>query len=74
MMRVSSKIRQLVSDKIARANEKLGRGEDGLPPISISVGVAFGDREHPQGDIFKDADSALYQVKRQGYGGLAFFE
>ena len=74
MTRVSSAMRPIVSNKIERANELLMHPEDDLPPVSLSVGVAFADRENPQGDIFTDADTAAYRIKRAGGAGCAFFE
>ena len=74
MMHANSSLRGLVEGKIQRINAQLSEAKDGTPPLSISVGVAFGDRPNPAGDIFKDADTALYQVKREGRGGVGFFE
>ena len=74
MTRVNSAMRQLVYNKIERANDLLRHPKDDLAPVSLSVGVAFSDRENPQGDIFSDADAAAYRVKRAGGGGCAFFE
>jgi GGDEF domain-containing protein len=47
--------------------------KDDLPPVSLSVGVAFSDRENPKGDIFKDADTALYRVKEAGRKGCEIY-
>ena len=74
MTRVDSSMRQLVLNKINRANELLQHPKDDLPPVSLSVGVAFSDRANPQGDIFKDADTALYRVKEAGRAGCAIYE
>lgn len=74
MTRVNSSMKQLVENKIHSANEVLAHPDDDLPPISLSVGVAFSDRPNPQGDIFTDADAALYQIKDNGGGGCGFFE
>ena len=73
MTRVNSSMRQLVLNKIERANDILQHPKDDLPPVSLSVGVAFSDRENPEGDIFKDADSALYRVKKAGRRGCQIF-
>ena len=73
MMRVNSQLRGLVETKIRRANDRLTQSEDGLPSISISVGVAFGDRKNPRGDLFKDADTALYSVKHAGGRGCSIY-
>ncbi len=73
MTRVNSSMSQLVLNKINRANELLQHPKDDLPPVSLSVGVAFSDRKNPQGDIFKDADTALYRVKDGGRKGCAIY-
>ena len=73
MTRVNSSMSQLVLNKIKRANELLQHPKDDLPPVSLSVGVAFSDRKNPQGDIFKDADTALYRVKDAGRKGCAIY-
>ena len=73
MTRVNSSMRQLVYNKICRANELLQHPTDDLPPVSLSVGVAFSDRENPQGDIFTDADAALYRVKEAGRKGCQIY-
>ena len=64
----------LVEQKVARINEILGRGEDGLPPFSLSCGVAFGDARQDTEDIFKRADAALYSVKAAGGHGCRISE
>ncbi|MBQ9196725.1 MAG: EAL domain-containing protein [Clostridia bacterium] len=73
MTRVNSSMRQLVLNKINQANDLLQHPKDDLPPASLSVGVAFSDRENPQGDIYKDADAALYQIKESGRKGCHIF-
>ncbi|MBQ7474181.1 MAG: EAL domain-containing protein [Oscillospiraceae bacterium] len=73
MTRVNSSMSQLVRSKIGRMNDLLQHPKDDLPPVSLSVGVAFSDRENPQGDIFRDADAALYEVKKAGRRGCRIF-
>ena len=73
MTRSNSTMQQLVRDKIKRANDILSNPKDDLPPVSLSVGVAFSDRKNPQSDIFNDADTALYRVKQAGRKGCAIF-
>lgn len=73
MTRANSALRELVLDKIEQANKRLQQPEDGTPPASISVGVAFCDRENPQGDLLVDADTALYRVKQAGRCGCAVY-
>ncbi|MBP5177200.1 MAG: GGDEF domain-containing protein [Clostridia bacterium] len=52
-------------------NESLAKGGDGLPPISVSAGVAFGTGIN-DGHIYKRADKALYHVKAGGRADIAF--
>ena len=73
MTRMTSAMRALVFDKIEQVNALLQNPEDGLPPVSLSVGVAFSDRENPVGDIFEDADTALYRMKEMRHCGCAVF-
>ena len=73
MVHSTSAMEDLIREKVEKANAKLQDTSDGLPPISISVGVAFSDRIDPTDDIFKDADKALYKVKEAGRKGVAFF-
>ena len=74
MTRVNGSMSKLVRSKIERINDLLQHPKDGLPPVSLSVGVAFSDRENPQGDIFRDADTALYQVKEAGRNGCKIYD
>ena len=73
MVHTGSSLRGMVESKFRRINERLQTPVDGLPPISLSVGVAFGDRENPGDDIFKDADTALYRTKSVRLGGIEFY-
>ena len=73
MTRADSSMRELVLNKIEQMNQTLKNPEDGLPPVSLSVGVAFGDRKNPQGDMLRDADTALFRVKDAGRCGCVIY-
>ena len=73
MLHAGKSLEGLVRGKIDALNATLGAPEDGLPPASLSVGVAFGDRDDPTDDIFKDADTALYYTKEHGRRGVSFY-
>jgi len=73
MVHSDSSLRELVRDKMEKVNAQLAEPEDGLPGISLSIGVAFGDRENPTEDIFKDADTIQYTVKKSGGRNVAFY-
>ena len=46
-------------EKAEQVNSLLGQPEDGLPPVSLSAGIAFSDLTAPDGDVFRDAENAL---------------
>ena len=73
MTRVTRSMQSLVLEKIEQINGilQLTDGED--PAVSLSVGVAFSDRENPEGDIFEDADTALYRMKQVKQCGCAVY-
>lgn len=73
MTRVNSSMRQIAQNKIDQANQILMNPKDDIPPVSLSVGAAFSDRENPQGDIFKDADIAMYRAKDAGKGHCCIY-
>ena len=73
MVHAGSALRELVRGKYENVSRALREPAEGLPPVTLSVGVAFGDRPEPGGDIFNDADAALYRVKENGRGAIAFF-
>lgn len=66
MVHTSPEHAELVKSKVERINEILGQGEDGLPPIRVSCGVAYGNSDQDVEQIFKVADGALYNVKAAG--------
>ena len=74
MVKMTSDLRYTIEEKIDFINEQLAVPEgEGLPAVSLSVGVAFTDRENPGPSLFRDADKALYYVKEHGRGGYCFY-
>ena len=73
MNRMSSSMQALVFDKVEHVNEMLAAAEKPLMPVSLSVGVAFSDRQRPQGDIFQDADTALRRMQQVRHCGCAVY-
>ena len=58
--------------KIQGINESLQNPIDGLPPVSLSMGVAFSLRGYRDA-LFNDADRALYEIKKCGKCGVYFY-
>ncbi len=66
-------MKELVREKIRRISTALQDTSDGVPAVTLSVGVAFNDRDGGTADIYKDADRALYVVKTHGRNGVEFY-
>ncbi len=73
MMDVTSDLAYTIENKIAEINNQLAIHEENVPAVSLSVGVAFMDRENPGESLFKDADRALYYVKAHGRNGCHIY-
>lgn len=73
MSRITRKERGLVLTKIEQVNQALRVEKENTPVFSLSVGIAFSDREEPEGDIFQDADTALKRLKDNNQTGYAVF-
>lgn len=73
MVDMNSSLRYTIEEKIAAINRKLAIAEEGIPAVSLSVGVALTDRANPGESLFKDADSALYYTKEHGRSGCSFY-
>ncbi len=59
-----------ITDKITEVNGLLAAAEEGLPAVSLSVGVAF-SREEGSERLFQSADRALYYTKEHGRRGCS---
>lgn len=66
---IQEKMRRLV-----QAIRKASQFDQTIPPVSVSLGVAFypGDSRAFL-ELYQHADAALYQVKRAGGNGAAFY-
>ena len=73
MVRANSSMEQVVRNKIAQINQTLQKPFEDVPAVTLSVGVAFSDRKNPQGDIFKDADTAVFRSKNEGKGRCSIY-
>lgn len=74
MVEMTSDLKYTIEDKLKAVGEVLAHPqEEGVPPVTLSVGIAFSDRENPGESIFKDADQALYKVKENGRNGYEFY-
>ena len=73
MINAGSELKALVASKIESIAKSVKDEKDGMPGITLSIGVAFSDRKDPSGTIFEDADKALYRAKEKGRNGFEFY-
>ncbi len=73
MTNCTEELRPVIQEKIDAMNQKLQNPDDGLPKVSLSIGIAFSDSGFPD-DLYKKADSALYIVKENGRCGCHFYD
>ena len=73
MTGVGGNMSRLVGEKVDLINNLLSDGSDGLPPISLSVGVAMCNSELDFAELYKQADEALYKVKENGRKGYSIY-
>lgn len=62
-----------VTERIDEINQQLMAPLDGLPPVSISVGISFADEGENFRNIYKKSDDALYRVKKGGRCSAAVY-
>ena len=65
--------RKLIESKIDQINAELESTDDGLPPISISVGIMNGKDAADTENLFRKADAAMYESKKQGKHTYTFY-
>ena len=71
---MSHEMRTVVSTKIDNIFKDLTDSSDGLPSITLSVGIAF-SASLPSGEnIYHAADKALYEAKHNGRNRYVFYE
>lgn len=73
MVHSSGMSRKLIESKIEQINEELENADDGLPPISISVGIVNGKDVSDPKTLFEKTDAAMYESKKQGKHTYTFY-
>ena len=73
MVHTGDKQNDLIVSRIDRINDELANAGDGLPPVSVSAGIAHGDEGVEPVQLFERADRALYETKNRGKCGYTFY-
>ncbi len=66
--------RNLVEAKIDKINNELAMSVNGLPPISVSVGITHGSKVSDAKSLYERTDEAMYQAKQSGKNTFAFYQ
>ena len=72
MTEADSSMRETIERKLEKVSVFLRDTSNGLPSVTISVGVAYGTATSTVDEIFLAADGALYETKRNGRDGRTF--
>lgn len=74
MTEMTVDLKRVVDAKIKIVQEGMKDTSDGLPVVTLSIGVAFNDGSLEGDQVFKNADQALYAVKEAGRNGYAYYD
>ncbi len=73
MVHSSGMQRRLIESKINQINSQLENTDDGLPPITISVGIVNGKDAPDKEKLFEKSDEAMYKSKKHGKHTYTFY-
>ena len=74
MVNVQPSQKAMIKAKLEKVSRELMSTDDGLPQVTVSVGIAHGKGVHDGIELLKRADHAMYKLKRNGKHGYCFFE
>ena len=70
----SSGIQQnLIESKIEQIRKGLADAGDGLPSVSVSIGIVNGKSVNGAENLFEKTDAAMYESKRKGKNTYTFY-
>ena len=64
--------KDMLAAKMNAINEELGSAREGLPPISMSVGIVHGSEVSGTEDVLVKVDEAMYRAKQKGKHTYSF--
>ena len=74
MTDINPELHDVVLARVNAVKEGMMDTSDGLPEMTLSVGVAFNEGGMGAEALFKCADNALYAVKEAGRNGCLFYD
>ena len=74
MVHSSEMQRTLIETKMEQINRELKDAGEGMPPISVSVGIIHGSQAKNTETLLKKCDAAMYESKKQGKHTYTFYD
>ena len=74
MTEVTPELSNVVEARVNSVREGMRDTSDGLPVMTLSIGVAFSGEGMEAEALFKCADTALYEAKEAGRNTYRFYE
>ena len=72
MVNAKQEYRDSIAAKVGMSNADLKKTKDGVPAISVSVGITCGSEADEAPKLLELADRAMYELKRNGKQGYMF--
>lgn len=66
--------REMIEMKWQKIGQELAHAEEGVPPVSLSVGIVHGARANDIEALMNKADEAMYKSKKQGKHTFTFYD
>ena len=73
MTDITPERKDVIIHKLSSIGLELKNPKDGLPKVTLSVGIAFSPKGMDEG-LYQQSDKALYYVKEHGRDGYKFYD
>ena len=74
LMGLRGEMRAVLERKLKKIGAELADTSDGLPKVTLSIGVAFGSQLPENTNLYHAADTALYEAKHRGRNRYVFYD
>ena len=74
MVHSSEMQRDLIKTKMAQIRQELVNSKEGLPPVTVSVGIVHGTQAGDMESLLKKGDAAMYESKTNGKNTYTFYD
>ncbi len=73
MVNANKSMTDLISFKAGKIRSAVRDDKDGIPGFTLSMGIAFSEDASDGEELYRNADSALYDVKEAGRDSFGFY-